>query len=118
MSEFTLADIKAAAEAKFGATTIALSETESVELVNAIRLPKEKRKQLTEIQSKISSKEEGAEDRDIVDLFEALIRLVAKTPAEGEKLVEACEHDAAYLNEAVSRWAKGTQVGEASPSES
>lgn len=110
MSNVTLADIKAAADAKFGATVIEITDDTSVTLVNALRLSKEKRKEMSATQSD--------DDADIVDRMEKLIRIVAKTEAQGDALVEAAGHDAAILIEIVTAYTGGTQTGEASSSES
>ncbi len=120
MSVVTLDSIRAAAEAKYGSHDIALSETETVRLLNPLRLSKEKRAELTALQAELSGVDtedaEAVADLDQVDIFERMIRCVAENARLGEKLVEVIGGDLAILAEVIGGYSEGTQVGEASAS--
>lgn len=105
----TLASIREATEAKYGSTIVDLGK-DKVELVNALRLGKTKREKLTELQKD--------EEIEVHEKLSQLVRLVAKTEAQAEKLLAAVGEDTAVLAEIVNTYTKGTQAGEASPSES
>ena len=112
MPSITLADIQAAADRKYGPLVIELADG-PVELVNPIRLSKEKRKKLTTINDGTESGDvEGVEDK-LADV----IRLAMK-PAEAKRLLAAVGGDLAQLKEIVETWTASAQVGEASPSPS
>lgn len=107
----TLASVQETADQKFGALVIDLGD-EKVELVNALRLSKEKRAELSAV---LSPEEEGT---DVEDMLVPMIRLVAKTPKQADALLDAVDGDMAVLSEIVNSYTKGTQAGEASSSES
>ena len=107
----TLDSIRAAAEAKFGSTVIDLGD-QQVELLNPIRLGKAKRERLSAISDDL--KAEGADQEAILS---DVLRGVAKTPAQGDALVEAIGGDFAVLLSVFNAYTTETQMGEASPSE-
>lgn len=120
--KFTLDDIAEAAEKKFGATVIEIEEGVDVELVNIVRLPSDKRKELTKLQEKFSEKEdeenEGAEEQDIeesvaeqVEILESMIRTVAKDGAD--RLIDTLGGDLASLLSVFEMYSKETELGEA-----
>lgn len=108
---FTLDDIRAAAEKKYGATEIDLG-TRVVSLVNALRLPKGRRDELLKLQDRLQ--EEGADQEELVK--EAIL-LVAATEGEGKALLKAVGDDLAVLMEIFQNYAGETELGEASASD-
>lgn len=112
MASFTLDDIRAAAEAKYGSTDIHLSETETVHLQNPLRLGKKDRDKLGKIQDEMS--EEGA---DQLQIMSDAILLVAKEKELAKKLLEIIGDDLAELATIFENYSKGSQVGEASASQ-
>jgi hypothetical protein len=111
MAQFTLDDIRDAAEAKYGATEIQLDANTTVRLLNPLRLPKVKRDELTSIQDRLE--EDGVDQEQV--LTDA-IRLVAETKGQADKLLKAVNGDLAVLAQIFETYGKGTQVGEASAS--
>lgn len=105
MPEFTLEDIREAADKRFGPTILKIKGG-SVELQNFMRLPKETRKALADL---------DAEDvDDAEEKFDQIIRLAAKTEAQASRLISAL--DLADKAAVIEMWTKGTQLGEARPS--
>lgn len=105
----TLADIKAAAQAKYGNYRIDITETSSVELVNPLRLRKAERKVLTSLSDRLKG-EEDVEQFDVV--AEALVA-AAESPAAGKRLVKELEGDVTFALEIFQRYMEETQAGEA-----
>lgn len=112
MSSFTLDDIRAAAEQKYGSLDIDLGD-KTVRLLNALRLPKEDRKALSALQDRLDTDSGDAEEV----LTEALI-MISENDTQAEWLLEAVDGDLAVMAEIFERWVKGSQSGEASASES
>lgn len=109
---FTLDDIRAAAEAKYGSTDIDLGNGEVLSLVNPLRLPADKRKALTEVQER-ADEAEGDEG----DVMREAIRIVASDSHKAERFIEIVGDDLAMLATVFSTYTEGTQVGEASASQ-
>ena len=108
MANFTLDDIRKAADAKYGSTNI-----DGTELVNPLRLTKEKRAALTGLQGKLD-----AEDADQEEILAEALQLVSRTEAQGETLLAGIGGDLAVLVSVFEKYMEGAQVGEASPSQS
>ncbi|WP_201308880.1 phage tail assembly protein [Puerhibacterium puerhi] len=109
-----LSDIRAAADKKFGPTVFDLEDgKEPVELVNPLRLDKKVRDRLANLKESIS--EEGADEDEVIS---GLLIDAAKTPAGGKRLVAAAGGDKGVLLTYFEMWIEGTDLGEASPSES
>lgn len=112
MSSFSLDDIRAAADAKYGSTDIEFGDT-VVHLLNPLRMPKAQRDKLVNIQKEM----EGEGDEiDQVAVFQNAIRTVAQTAAQANALIKAVGDDLGVLAEVFERYTEGQQVGEASPS--
>jgi hypothetical protein len=111
-TSFSLDDIRAAAEAKYGSTEIDLPDGTVVSLVNPLRLPKLKRDALSAIGERL----EG-EDVDQAEVFADAIRIAASNAVAAEKLIELCSGDLAILSEVFAAYTSGVQVGEASASQ-
>ncbi|MGW3323881.1 phage tail assembly protein [Streptomyces virginiae] len=107
MASYTLDDIRAAAEAKYGATEINFGD-DVCRLLNPLRLPKEKRTELLAIQDQLDG-----EDADQEAVLGQAIRLVAESQPAANKLLKAVGSDLAILAEIFETYGKGTQVGEA-----
>lgn len=110
----TLADIQAASQEEWGDYVI---EDLGVTLRHALRLSKEEREALHALQGG----EDGEDDEDAADIVDRLaetFRLLASTPAQGEKLLKAAGGDATVLLTLMKQYQEATQLGEASDSES
>lgn len=111
----TLADLQAAAQERWGDYVI---EDLGVTLRHALRLSKKERAALAELQgSEDEDEDDGEDDEDVVDRIEKTITLLAATPAQGEKLLEAVGGDATILIALMEQYQEATQLGEASDSE-
>lgn len=113
MPSVTLADIQAAADRKYGPYVIDMGNGSSVTLLNALRLPQEKRVALMKLQD---LQEEDAEN--IGAHLEEMVRLTAKTKADADRLIRAVGGDLALLAEILEGYGKASELGEASASES
>ncbi|QPB09845.1 tail assembly chaperone [Streptomyces phage Sentinel] len=113
MATFSLDNIRAAAEAKYGSTDIELGDGFTARLLNPLRLPKEKRAELLKIQDKLDG-----EDVDQELVLADAIRLVAENEKAAEKLLAEVGSDLAVLAQIFATYSEGAQVGEASASES
>ncbi|MEU8327309.1 phage tail assembly protein [Micromonospora sp. NPDC048839] len=112
MSTISLDTIRAAAEAKYGSLDIEL-EDGTVRLLNPLRLSKENRKALADIQGGINSDESETDQEEM--LADAL-RLVAQSEKHADKLLAAIGGDLTVLAEVFENYVKGTSAGEASGS--
>jgi hypothetical protein len=113
MAAFTLDSIREAAEAKYGSTDIDLGDDFIVKLVNPLRLAKSDRASLMAKQAELE-----AEDADQEGLLAECIMLVAENPTAGEKLLEAIGDDLALMVQIFKTYSEGSELGEASASES
>ncbi|MFI6205908.1 phage tail assembly protein [Streptomyces sp. NPDC051041] len=111
MATFSLDDIRAAAERKYGSTDITFGE-DVVRLLNPLRLPKARRDALLALQDEM-----GNEDSDQAELLAQAIRTVAESEKAAEKLLDAVGGDLAILAEIFGHYGESTQVGEASASQ-
>lgn len=105
----TLDSIRAAADAKYGATEIDLGNGTVVRLLNVLRLTAEKRAEVRALRSG----DADSDETDQVAMFHKMIRAIAETPAQAEALLTAVGDDLALLAQIVSEYAEGTQAGEA-----
>ncbi|MCC2278890.1 phage tail assembly protein [Streptomyces sp. ET3-23] len=110
MASFSLDDIRAAAEARYGSTDIELGD-ETIRLLNPLRLPKATRTKLSQLQDSM-----GGDDADQEELLSEAIRLVAEHSKAADMLLTAVGGDLAVLAEIFDRYGRGTQAGEASAS--
>jgi hypothetical protein len=115
MANFTLDDIRAAAEAKYGSTDITLPDGFVVRLLNPLRLPKDNRTALLALQE--AEAEEGTQEKDQEEMLRESIRLVADTATGAERLIEHCGDDLTMLAIVFEKYGEGSQVGEASGSQ-
>lgn len=108
MAQFSLDDIRSAAEAKYGSCDIVIDERTTAKLVNPLRLSKDKRAKLMSLQDALD--EEGADQEA---LLKDALRTVAEHPAQAKALLAVVGDDLAVLAEVFSRYTAGTQAGEA-----
>jgi len=109
MSNFTLDDIRAAAEAKYGSTDIEV-DGEVIRLSNPLRLSADRRSELLRVQKALA---DGDENTDQVRLLSEAIKIVAASPEGAEQLLVAIDGDLAILIEVFGAYSEGTQAGEA-----
>lgn len=110
MAGITLDNIRQAADDKYGPFVVEGVPGGDVTLVNALRLSKDKRKKLTDMQSD----EDGDQDEKLRDM----IRLVADSPASAKRLLDALGDDLAQLAVVLNEYGQAARLGEASPSAS
>ncbi|MGA5019249.1 phage tail assembly protein [Streptomyces griseoincarnatus] len=111
MASFSLDDIRAAAERKYGSTDITIGE-DVVRLLNPLRLSKARRDALLALQDEM-----GKDDADQAELLSQAIRTIAESEKAADKLLEAVGGDLAILAEIFGHYGESTQVGEASASQ-
>jgi hypothetical protein len=101
MAQFTLDDIRAAAEAKYGATEITDGAEVIARLVNPLRLSSVKRAALKAAQEGLNAAQdrEGGEDSTdvVIAHLRDAIRAVAETEAQAARLLSLAGDDAAVL---------------------
>ena len=113
MATITLDSIREAAEAKYGSLDIELG-TETVRLLNPLRLPKANRDKLLAVQDRINDHDD---DADQAELLTEALRLVAESKAKADRLIKALDGDLAMIAQVFETYVKGTQAGEASGSD-
>ena len=113
MAGMQLDDIRRAADEKYGPYVIEGVEGGPVTLLNPIRLSKEKRANLTGLQR---VQEDPAADHD--RLLRDMVRIVAESTSDAERLLEEIGDDNAVLAELLNAYGRAVQPGEASPSPS
>ena len=134
MATFSLDQIRAAADAKYGSLDIPLSDKDGdvVRLLNPLRMSEQQRAELQVIQNKLNdaadkSEEEGdgeeaapAEDavKEQTALIAELLLCVAENKTAGQKLLDALNGDLAMTMVVFEQYTEGTQLGEASASQS
>lgn len=111
MAKFTLDDIRAAAEKKYGHTDIMIPEFGEVRLLNAMQLPKEKRDLLGKAQESVEGEEQSEQDE--LASFHRVIRIVARSEHEANALINAVGDNLAFMAEVFDAYNKGTELGEA-----
>lgn len=113
MKNFSLDDIRKAAEAKYGSMSVDLEDGKSVILLNPLRLSTEKRTELSKLQDVIN---DGTPEEQEEGLRDALT-LVAKTEGGARMLLDAFGGDLALLATVFEAYADNAQAGEASGSQ-
>lgn len=132
MPNYTLEDLHRATEKKYGHTSF---DDLGVVLLNPLRLSKEKRAELKKAQEDWQKAQEAQEkaradyeagkrktapqndeEDAVLKHLAHIIRIVAETEAQAEKLLDYADGDLAVLSTVVEMWTDGTSPGEASPS--
>jgi tail assembly protein len=110
MSRVTLDEIRRAAEQRYGDFDVALPDGTTVTLRSPLRLSREDRQLLGDVG-------QLADVGDVEAITEAL-KIAAKTPAQGERLLAAIGGDLTVAAVLFEQWAQAVSVGEASASAS
>lgn len=135
MAQFTLDDIRSAAEAQYGSLDIPLSPTKTVKMLNAMRHPKEKRAAIMALQDELNAlRDKGVDDegkeRELTsdesvelmskqeELMDRLLIAVCESDEAGRALLEALGGDITQKMVVFEKYSEGTQAGEASTSQS
>lgn len=117
MPSMSLDDINEAADQRFGPFTISGVPGGDVILLNPLRMPKTKRRQLVDLQ-KVAN-QLGTDDPDaVLDSLRQIVLVAAKTKADGDRLLKAIGDDQGKLAVILQEYGKSSQQGEASPSPS
>ncbi|MCX5237222.1 phage tail assembly protein [Streptomyces prunicolor] len=111
MASYSLDDIRAAAERKYGSTDIEVGG-ETIRLLNPLRLPKARRDELLALQEQM-----GKDDSDQAELLSEAIRTVAQSEKAADNLLDEVGGDLAILAEIFRHYGESTQAGEASASQ-
>lgn len=120
MPKVMLADVVKAADAKYGPFVLGLGDDSEVTLLNGARIEKEKRKRLIALQKEQKALQDAGDvnpDQEESFLYE-LVRLIAASDDDAQRLLNATAHDFALLAEVIDQYSEATQVGEALPSQS
>lgn len=110
---FTLDDIRTAAEKNYGSLIIELGDGHKVELRNVMRLSDAERDEFMAL-----SDREDDDDVNVREALASMLRIVAATEGQANKLEEAFGEDLTLYAQTVELYKDATQAGEASPSES
>lgn len=124
-----LADIREAAEKKYGDLPIDLADETSVRLQNLLRMPKDQRRAVTKLQEGLDAVQgedeaakkaqllDGEDDTDaVVRLVKETIRLVADSKKGAEALIAEIGDDLPTLMNVFEEYGATSQPGEAQPS--
>lgn len=113
----TLAEIREAAERKFGDYPIDLGEGRTLVLRNALRLPADERKQVGGLHKALADAGNAEDPLGAqVDAARDMFRLLASRQDDAEVLIEAVGDDLPTLLEIIGRYNAVARPGEASPS--
>lgn len=108
MAQFSLDDIRAAAEKQYGDVTIDFNDGDSVRLVNPLRLEKGKRDKLAHVQDALDDS-----DSDQVEALKDALRLVSSSEDAANRLLDAIGDDLATLAQVFQTYNDGAAAGEA-----
>lgn len=120
MAKFTLADIKAAAERKFGALELDI-DGHAVKLLNPLKMSAENRAALLKKQEELNAQEEAREageevaDVDQEQVIDDMLKLIAETEGQASQLLRAL--DLAEKVTVFELYQEHTELGEASASQ-
>lgn len=117
MATITLDDIRQAIERKYAPVVIEFGDGKSCTLRQALRLPKEDRARLRQLQENVNTEGETEEDLDAaMNALREIIRVAATSKTEANALLKAVGEDELVLTEILQKWTDDTQAGEASGS--
>lgn len=108
MANFSLDDIRAAAEKKYGATIIDLDGGATITLLNPLRVSKKNRDELVALEK---------EDIDVEDSTKRALELMVKSPGDYKRLISNFGDDLGILATIMETHTASAQVGEASASQ-
>lgn len=113
MAGITLADIRKAADEKYGPYVVSGVPGGDVTLVSAVRLSKEARKKLTQLQEQ---QDDTEADQDA--LLRDMVRIVAESADAATRLLDAIGEDNAQLAVLLEAYGEASQLGDRSASAS
>ena len=113
MAVFTTDSIREKAAEEYASLDIKLKDGTTTVLLNALRLPKRKRKALMSIQDSL----DGEEERDEEEFFADAIKLIAETEDQALALLDEFDGDLASLAMIFKLYSSKTELGEASASQ-
>jgi hypothetical protein len=93
----TLDQYREAAEKKFGSHPVQIDENTTVVLRNPIRMSDKERQALTEVKLKEEDAKAAGDERSYFERAADVIRIVAETTQQAEKLLEAINGDLGIL---------------------
>lgn len=102
-------DIRKAAEEKYTSFVVELND-KKLEMLSPIRLPKERRDELSKLFADMASDET---DSDELEMIERVIKLVAKDNVTGRALVQAVNKDLAVAATLLAKYQEAVSLGEA-----
>jgi hypothetical protein len=111
MPDVTLSDIRDAAERRFGDYVIALDNGEAATLQSPLRLSDDASASLRSLQSTLD--DTTADPSAVRDAMSEVVRLVAKTPDDADRLLGQLSDDLPTLVMVIDGWGKSTLAGEA-----
>lgn len=118
MSTITLDQLREDVGRRYAPLVIDLGGGVTVTLRQALRLPKEARREISAQQAVLSGlkdEDPDAEDK-VVAALGAMLRTAATDKSEADRLLEAVGDDLALLETIMERYGEATQLPEASPS--
>lgn len=110
MAGITLAQIRQAADDKYGPFVVEGIEGGNVTMLNAIRLSKAKRKKLADMQ-KLQDDPEADQEQMLRDM----VILVASSKPDGERLLKALGDDMAQLAVVLEEYGKSSAAAPDAP---
>jgi len=119
MATITLDDIRQAIERKYAPVVIEFGDGKTCTLRQALRLSKQDRVRLRELQESANTDGETEEDLEaVMNALREIIRIAATSKAEANALLKAVGEDELVLTGILQTWMDDTQAGEASGSAS
>lgn len=113
MPGITLADIRTAADEKYGPYVVSGVPGGDVTLVSAVRLSRDARKKLVALQEQQT---DGEADQDA--LLREMVTIVAESPEAAQRLLDAIGDDNAQLAVLLEAYGEASQLGDRSASPS
>ena len=113
MANFSLDDIRSAAEAKYGSLEITFDEGKTLVMLNPLKLDKATRKEIASLQDK-----NDEADSDQEEILSEMIVKAASNKEIAADFLAVVGGDLTIIAEVLDRYGKLTQVGEASASAS
>lgn len=115
MPSMTLDDLNKAADKKFGNFEIELEGEETLVFLNPLRLPKDRRKQMTRIFEGdiLKARVEEDDDLDMYDLYAEAFAVAAATPRHFERLAEVIGDNPAQWSILFQAYNGESELGEA-----
>lgn len=124
MPTVTLDQIRESIEKKYAPVVVPFGDGLSCTLVQALRLPKDKRRAMSEVQKESAAGEiadgddmDSRESRQL-EALRQIVRIAATDPTEADLLLDEIGDDVLVLSEVLNAYSGATQLPEASASAS